>query len=78
LRQAFSPFPSSRATIAPPDGEVKRPGKLYCRTDKREQAQERLITATMMYHELDMRFWLDQAEALMNECSGIANPRPAD
>jgi len=38
-------------------------GKLYCRTDKREQAQEQLTTATTMYREMDMNFWLEQAEA---------------
>ena len=38
-------------------------GKLYARTDKREQAQEHLTTATTMYREMDMRFWLEQAEA---------------
>ena len=38
-------------------------GKLYRRTDKREQAQEHLTTATTMYREMDMRFWLGQAEA---------------
>jgi tetratricopeptide (TPR) repeat protein len=38
-------------------------GKLYRRTDKREQAQEHLTTATTMYHEMDMRFWLEKAEA---------------
>jgi tetratricopeptide (TPR) repeat protein len=38
-------------------------GKLYARTDNREQAQEHLGTATTMYREMDMRFWLEQAEA---------------
>jgi class 3 adenylate cyclase/tetratricopeptide (TPR) repeat protein len=38
-------------------------GKLYRRTDKHEQAQEHLTTATTMYHEMDMRFWLEKAEA---------------
>jgi class 3 adenylate cyclase/tetratricopeptide (TPR) repeat protein len=38
-------------------------GKLYCRTGKREQAQEQLTTARSMYREMDMRFWLEQAEA---------------
>jgi sugar phosphate isomerase/epimerase len=38
-------------------------GKLSRRTGKREQAREHLITATTMYREMDMRFWLDQAEA---------------
>jgi len=38
-------------------------GKLDRRTGKREQAQEHLTTATTMYRELDMRFWLEKAEA---------------
>ena len=42
-------------------------GTLYRRTGKRHDAQERLTTATMMYREMDMRFWLDQAEAEMGE-----------
>jgi len=42
-------------------------GKLYGRTGKREQARERLSTATTMYREMDMRFWLEQAEAEMAE-----------
>src|SRR2546426_8122654 len=38
-------------------------GKLYRRTGQREQAQEHLATATTMYREMDMRFWLEKAEA---------------
>jgi tetratricopeptide (TPR) repeat protein len=38
-------------------------GKLDRRTGKREQAREHLITATTMYREMDMRFWLEPAEA---------------
>ena len=38
-------------------------GKLYRRTDKREQAQECLATATTMYREMGMTYWLEQAEA---------------
>lgn len=37
-------------------------GKLYRRSHKREQAQEHLSIATTMYHEMDMRFYLVQAE----------------
>jgi hypothetical protein len=37
-------------------------GKLYLRTGKRGDAQEHLRTATSMYREMDMRFWLEQAE----------------
>jgi tetratricopeptide (TPR) repeat protein len=40
-------------------------GKLYRRTDQREQAHEHLTTATTMYCEMEMRFWLEQAEAEM-------------
>ena len=40
-------------------------GKLYRHTDNREQAQEQLATATTMYREMDMRFWLEQVEAEM-------------
>jgi hypothetical protein len=38
-------------------------GRLYRRTGKRDQAQEHLTTATTMYREMDMRFYLEQAEA---------------
>jgi tetratricopeptide (TPR) repeat protein len=38
-------------------------GKLHWRTGKREQSQEHLATATTMYREMDMRFWLEKAEA---------------
>jgi hypothetical protein len=38
-------------------------GKLSRQTGKREQAQEHLATATTMYREMDMRFWLEQAES---------------
>ncbi len=37
-------------------------GKLYQRTDRLEQAREHLAIATTMYREMDMRFWLEQAE----------------
>jgi lipopolysaccharide biosynthesis regulator YciM len=39
-------------------------GKLYRRTGEREQAREHLTTATTMYREMDMRFWLEQAKAV--------------
>jgi hypothetical protein len=42
-------------------------GKLYRRTDEREQAQERLTTATTMYREMGMTYWLEKAEAEMHE-----------
>ena len=38
-------------------------GKLYHRTDKREQAREHFATATTMYREMGMAYWLEQAEA---------------
>jgi tetratricopeptide (TPR) repeat protein len=39
--------------------------KLYRRAGKRQEAQEHLTTATTMYRKMDMRFWLEQAEAEM-------------
>ncbi|MBI4589929.1 MAG: AAA family ATPase [Candidatus Rokubacteria bacterium] len=42
-------------------------GRLSRCLGKREQAGERLTTATTMYREMDMRFWLEQAEAEMKE-----------
>jgi len=38
-------------------------GKLCARTGKCEQAREYLTTATTMYREMDMRFYLEQAES---------------
>jgi hypothetical protein len=38
-------------------------GKLYRHKHRREQAQQHLAAATAMYREMDMRFWLLQAEA---------------
>jgi len=40
-------------------------GKLYQRTGDRGKAQEHLTTAAAMYREMDMGFWLEQAEAIM-------------
>jgi hypothetical protein len=42
-------------------------GKLYRRTGKREQAQKHFTTATTMYHEMGMTYWLEQAESQMKE-----------
>jgi hypothetical protein len=38
-------------------------GKLYRRTGQREEAQEHLTTATTMYREMRMTYWLKKAEA---------------
>jgi class 3 adenylate cyclase/tetratricopeptide (TPR) repeat protein len=42
-------------------------GKLYRRTGKREQALEHLTTATTMYREMGMTYWLEKAGAEMRE-----------
>jgi tetratricopeptide (TPR) repeat protein len=42
-------------------------GKLYRRTGKREKAQEHITTATTLYREMDMQFWLEKSEAEMRE-----------
>jgi tetratricopeptide (TPR) repeat protein len=38
-------------------------GKLYRRTGDRAKAEEYLTTATTMYREMDMDFWLEKADA---------------
>ena len=40
-------------------------GTLYRCTGKREQVHEHLTTATTMYREMDMKFWLQKAETEM-------------
>jgi class 3 adenylate cyclase/tetratricopeptide (TPR) repeat protein len=42
-------------------------GKLSRRTGKRDEAREHLTTATTMYRDMDMRFWLKQSEAETKE-----------
>ena len=42
-------------------------GKLRRRTAKPEQAQEHLTTATAMYREMGMTYWLEQAEAELRQ-----------
>ena len=41
--------------------------RLYVATGQREQALEHLTAATTLYREMDMRFWLEQAEAELRE-----------
>ena len=41
-------------------------GKLARRTGQREQARDHLTTATTMYREMGMTYWLEQAEAEMS------------
>jgi class 3 adenylate cyclase/tetratricopeptide (TPR) repeat protein len=42
-------------------------GKLSRRSGKRDQAQEHLTTATTMYREMGMTYWLEKAEAEAGE-----------
>jgi tetratricopeptide (TPR) repeat protein len=44
-------------------------GELCARTGKREQAREYLTTATTMYREMDMPFWLQEAELHVRDLS---------
>ena len=41
--------------------------KLYRLTGKSDQGQEHLITATTMYREMGMTYWLEQTEAQTRE-----------
>ncbi len=47
-------------------------GKLYCRAGKREQGQEHLTNAMTLYREMDMNFWLEQAEMEMRSRMAVA------
>jgi hypothetical protein len=40
-------------------------GRLYRHTGRRQEAQEHLSTATTMYREMGMTYWLEQVEAQM-------------
>jgi tetratricopeptide (TPR) repeat protein len=42
-------------------------GRLYRRTGHRQEVLENLAVAATMYREMDMRFWLEQAEAEMGD-----------
>ena len=42
-------------------------GRLHRRTGARERAAEHLTTAVALYREMDMPFWLEQAEAELRE-----------
>ena len=37
-------------------------GQLHAKTGEREEARQHLAIATTLYREMDMRFWLEQAE----------------
>jgi hypothetical protein len=45
-------------------------GKLYRRTGDDAMAREHLTTATTMYREMGMTFWLEQAETEMGPAHG--------
>lgn len=48
-------------------------GKLYHRAGDRPKAQDYLTTATAMYREMDMRFWLEKAEAALGPLGSDAS-----
>ena len=53
-------------------------GKLYRRTGQPERARENLTTAMTMYREMDMGFWVKQAEADMMSSADVGpRVRPA-
>jgi hypothetical protein len=47
------------------DGFHGRHSRLHRRSGDRQQAKEHLTTATTLYREMDMGFWLEQADAEM-------------
>ena len=45
-------------------------GKLYRRTGKQQEAKEHFATATTMYREMGMTYWLEKAEPELARASG--------
>jgi hypothetical protein len=45
-------------------------GKLYYRTGPRDRARAHLTRAVATYREMDMRFWLEKAEAALEPPPG--------
>jgi uncharacterized protein HemY len=68
-RKALAPRPATRHAPLVADCHLGL-GKLYRRTDKFERAQEHLTTATTMYREMGMTYWLEKAEAEMTKPGG--------
>ena len=42
-------------------------GTLYRRTSDHAKVSDHLVTATTMYREMDMGFWLEKAEVALKE-----------
>jgi len=42
-------------------------GNLHAKTGQREQATQHLATATTLYREMDMRFWLEKAQTILTQ-----------
>jgi hypothetical protein len=51
-------------------------GKLYRRTERREQALKYLATATTMYREMGMTYWLETAGAELQYSINPRRPNP--
>jgi len=51
-------------------------GTLYVKTGQPEQARTALSTAIELYRDMDMTFWLPQAEAALAQVEGGENTRP--
>jgi class 3 adenylate cyclase/tetratricopeptide (TPR) repeat protein len=45
-------------------------GNLHAKTGQREEAREQLLSATTLYRDMDMTYWLDKAESALKELSG--------
>ena len=74
MPSAARPTTARRLALAEPRGMLPLVahchlglGKLFARTGKREQAREYLTTATTMYREMGMTYWLEQAEVEMKK-----------
>jgi hypothetical protein len=58
-------FGLAKLHASPHPQPLSRSGERVARTGQREEARERLATATTLYREMDMRFWLEQAQTAL-------------
>jgi hypothetical protein len=55
---------------SPQPQPLSRSGERVARTGQREKAREHLATAITMYREMEMRFWLEQAQTALGPSHG--------
>jgi hypothetical protein len=63
-------FGLGKVHASPHPQPLSRSGERVATTSQREEAKQHLATATTLYREMDMRFWLEQAETVLGLSQG--------